>query len=186
MSGKGISIINWIDRAMNYITTWLNALGTSLVAIMMFLMLGDILGRVIFNKPIPGTPEIVSNSLALITFMQITYCLRSKRHIQATVILDRLPITYRKWIRLLGDLIGLLIFVLVVTAVWKDALRAVVTRSYDQGAIRIPTYYTSVMILVGSILMAIQFFINVVISFRNIGNKNSMDADSGGEKTWIQ
>ncbi|MBT8418711.1 MAG: TRAP transporter small permease, partial [Silicimonas sp.] len=36
-----------------------------------FLIFGDVVGRSLFSRPIPGTKEIIQNSVVAITFLQL-------------------------------------------------------------------------------------------------------------------
>ena len=57
------------------VTSVMNAVATFWIFVIMFLMTGDVLGRVLFNRPITGTPEIVKVSIVGIVFLQIPHTL---------------------------------------------------------------------------------------------------------------
>ena len=67
------------DTRFGKLTATMNAIGSCLIVFIMLVMLGDIFGRFLFNKPIPGVPEIVAISLVAIVFLQIAHTLRAWR-----------------------------------------------------------------------------------------------------------
>ena len=52
---------------------------------------GDVIGRVVFNSPVKGTPEIVSASIVIICFLQAAYAIRSGGMIWVDAVVSRLP-----------------------------------------------------------------------------------------------
>lgn len=66
------------------------ALGTLWIFALMFLINADVIGRHFFNAPIPGIPEIVSQSIVGIVFLQLSDALRRGRLIRSDVLLGRL------------------------------------------------------------------------------------------------
>ena len=68
----------------------LNAVGTAWIGVITVLITCDILGRVLFNSPIIGVPEIVKVSVVAIVWLQMSYTLKIGGHIRSDVVLDRL------------------------------------------------------------------------------------------------
>ena len=66
----------------------MSAIGTMLVIGVMVIMDFDIVGRVIFNSPLKGVPEIVAVSIALIVFLQFPATLRAGRVISVDGFLE--------------------------------------------------------------------------------------------------
>lgn len=68
----------------------LNVLGSVWILAVMLLINFDVFGRVLFNEPISGVPEIVRLSIVGIVFLQITHTLRNRRFIRSDVFIGRL------------------------------------------------------------------------------------------------
>ena len=66
----------------------MSAIGTMLVIGVMVIMDFDIVGRVIFNSPLKGVPEIVAVSIAVIVFLQFPATLRAGRVISVDGFLE--------------------------------------------------------------------------------------------------
>lgn len=67
-----------------------SALGTVWIFAIMLLIGGDVLGRQLFNTPIVGVTEIVSQSIVGIVFLQLADAQRRGRMIRSDVILGRI------------------------------------------------------------------------------------------------
>ena len=68
----------------------LNAMATLWIFLIMFLTTADVLGRMFFNAPITGTPELIKVSLVGIVFMQLSHTFWMNRHIRSELILSKL------------------------------------------------------------------------------------------------
>ena len=79
-----------LDRVFNTISATACGVGTLWIIAVMLLINSDVIGRVLFNTPVRGVPELVSISIVAIVFLQITHTLRKQRFIRSDVIIDRI------------------------------------------------------------------------------------------------
>lgn len=68
----------------------LNMAGSLWILAVMLLINFDVFGRVLFNQPTSGVPEMVRLSIVGIVFLQITHALRNRRFIRSDVFIGRL------------------------------------------------------------------------------------------------
>ena len=66
-----------LTRLNDSIARALLFLAAFLAFVLCFLVVADVLGRVLFNSPVKGTPEIVSTSIVVICFLQAGFAIRS-------------------------------------------------------------------------------------------------------------
>jgi TRAP-type C4-dicarboxylate transport system permease small subunit len=155
-----------------------NALGSLWICALMCIITADVLLRVVFHMPLEGTPEIVSNSLVMIAFLQIGFVLYEKRHVRATVLYDKFPENGRKILDIITSLIGVVLFIAVIYSSWGLFVTAVQVGEFEgEGALRVPTSPVRFVILYGSLLMAIQFLVSMVQTIRSFSAGNSHKAD---------
>lgn len=173
-NSKEKSVFGQIDKVIHRVAATFNVLGTAIIPLVMIIMILDIFGRTFFNKPFPATPDIVANTLTLITFMQITYCLRVGRHIKSDMLPDRVSPRTRYLLDLLADILGLIVMAVIAWGIFPEAMRAIEIKTYDQGAIRVPTWPSISMILVGSTLMSLQFLVNVLNKCSKVVRKENL------------
>ena len=140
-----------------------NALGTLWICFLMLVITFDVSGRTFFHSPLVGTPEIVSNSIVVIAFLQLAYVLAEGRHIRATVVYDLCSERGKAFLDILTYLIGIFLFLALIKSSWNLFLTAMEVGEFEgEGAMRIPTSPVRFVILFGSGLMLIQFMLLTV------------------------
>jgi TRAP-type mannitol/chloroaromatic compound transport system permease small subunit len=150
---------SWFGR----LTTVMNAAGSCLILLIMVAILSDILGRFLFDRPVPGVPEIVAMSIAAIVFLQFASTLRARRVIMSDGFLNWLATKSVRWEqRLLAfyHLLGGLMFSIVGYFVFP-----LVTRAFGSGdfygvlaVFTFPKWPVYGTILLGCVVMALQYF----------------------------
>jgi TRAP-type C4-dicarboxylate transport system permease small subunit len=80
-----------LKRFNDWITRALMVTAAVLAFLLCFLVVADVLGRVLFNSPVKGTPEIVSFSIVIICFLQAGFAIRSGGMLHVDTLVVRLP-----------------------------------------------------------------------------------------------
>ncbi|CAM5207508.1 hypothetical protein CDEF62S_05648 [Castellaniella defragrans] len=133
-----------------------------------FLVVADVVGRVVFNAPVKGTPEIVSTSIVFICFIQAGYAIRSGGMVNVNAFVKHLPPTAQSWMQAAGALLGMTFFGLICWTSFGFAVTAWVTHEFTgEGALEVPTWPTRFAIVAGTALAASSYLIMVVQSARN-------------------
>lgn len=153
-------------RLFNLIVTSLCFVGTIWIVLLMIIIFSDVVGRGVFNSPLAGIPEIVKNSIVGLTFLQLAYVLRDGRHVRTTFIYDRVPDHWKRIMDIFGSLAGMAIFIMIFYATLEPTHKAFVTGDFEGNNVRIPTFPTHVLILLGSLLMIFQFALSIYDSVR--------------------
>lgn len=150
----------------------LNACASVWIFLIMFLVTGDVLGRVFLNHPITGTPEFVKISIVGIVFMQIPHTLWMKRHIRSDMLLQRMGGGVREMFHAFSYLLGLAIFLVIFVSSWDPTMTAWEILEFEgEGAVRIPTYPIRTLILIGSAMTALIYAGRLFQSLRMIVKK---------------
>jgi TRAP-type C4-dicarboxylate transport system permease small subunit len=138
----------------------LNVVGTAWIGVITVLISCDILGRVLFNSPIIGVPEIVKVSVVAIVWLQMSHTLKIGGHIRSDVILDRLPPKGRAFIDLIASILGAFVFGLLVYAGWHNMIEAWRIGEFEgELPVRVPTYPVRTIVLLGAALTSFQFIL---------------------------
>jgi len=126
----------------------ISALWTLGLAVLIFL---DVGGRGLLTKPIPGTKEIIQNSIVAITFLQLPLAIYSGSMLRTTVFADAVPASIRRLLRTLGYLLGVALFIGLVISSYEPFLDAYRIGEYEgEGALRVPTWPLRGLILLTS------------------------------------
>ena len=129
-----------------------SALWTLGLALLIF---GDVVGRGMFNRPIPGTKEIIQNSVVAITFLQLPLAIYSGSMLRTSVFADAVPPVFRRILRSLGALLGLVFFIGLIWSTYPSFLDAYRIGEYEgEGALRVPTWPVRGGVLVMSVFGA--------------------------------
>lgn len=157
-------------RLVTFVAT-LNAVATVWIFLIMFLTTADVLGRVFFNAPITGTPELIKVSLVGIIFMQLPHTFWMNRHIRSELILSKLGPINRELFNSLAYLMGAAVFFGILVTSWSATVTSWEILEYEgEGALRVPVYPIRTIILLGSlvtsVLLTVRFIQNIRIMFR--------------------
>ena len=135
-----------------------SAIGAIWIVVLMFVISYDVLGRVFFNHPLQGTPEIVANSIVAISFLQFAYVLAVGKHVRTTILYDALSKRKQAILDILPFLAGAIVFFMLVEPSFKELYRSIEFGEFEgEGALRVPTWPTRLVIFIGYISMAIEF-----------------------------
>lgn len=77
------------------------------LAVMMLLTAADVCGRYFFNRPIPGTWELVALLLIPAATWGLAYCQIQRRHIRIMIFVERFPPRFQAILNSFAYLIGI-------------------------------------------------------------------------------
>jgi len=100
----------------------LHVAGACLVAALTLVIVYDVGGRLLLNRPFAGTAELVGVGLVLLTFLQAPYVIRQRKLLRVTFLLDMLPATVRSWLNAFAYLLGTAFFAAMALTSWEPAL----------------------------------------------------------------
>ena len=170
------------DSPFGRLTAAMNAIGSGLIVFIMLVMLGDIFGRFLFNKPIPGVPEIVAISLVAIVFLQIAHTLRAGRVIFTDGFLNWLAgrsVRAEQAALALYHLAGAGVFGVIVYAV-TPKLKSVYASGEFYGIVgnfTFPKWPLYSVILAGSVVMCVQYLTLTVAFTRAARERRRLNAN---------
>ena len=132
-----------------------------------FLIFGDVFGRTILNSPIPGTKEIIQNSVVAITFLQLPLAIYTGSMLRTSILADAVPPLARRVLRTLGSLLGLAFFIGLIWSTWPSFMDAYAIGEYEgEGALRVPTWPVRGTVLVMSVFGAWAYVSMMVLDWQ--------------------
>lgn len=144
-----------------------HALGYWLIVFVMFWIVADVFGRVVLDRPLSNTRELVTYLLPIIVFLQIPHILVQDRHLRSPIVTDRVGTRTRMALELLRDTLGALLFAVAAYATFPDAWTAL-RRGYEYGqaTLLLPAGPARLIIVFGSALLAGLFVARVAMRLR--------------------
>lgn len=142
-----------------------SAIWTLLLAALIFC---DVIGRSMFSQPIPGTKEILQNSVVAITFLQLPLAIYTGSMLRTTVLADAVPKTLRKILRSIAYLLGALVFIGLFLGTYESFFDAYRIGEYEgEGALRVPTWPVRGLILAISVFGVWAYASMLVYDWKN-------------------
>lgn len=149
-----------LDKALEWIGRTLLALAALLAFALCFVVVADVSGRVLFNRPVKGTPEIVSYSIVVICYLQAAFAIRSGGMINTDAFTSHLPPRVQSLLAALGALLGVVLFALICWGGIDGAAHAWRSGEFEgEGALRIPAWPARFAIVGGTALAALSYFL---------------------------
>lgn len=159
-------------RALNLATQGANILGTLLIVGLVIIICTDVLGRNLFGAPLPGVPEMISLSIVAIVFLQVPQALKAGRLTRSDGVIDALHKSHPRVARMMEqvfDTLGFLVVAAIIYAHWPILQKSISRNEYvgAVGNFTMPTWPVKLMILIGAILLALQFVSRIIQRYNN-------------------
>jgi TRAP-type C4-dicarboxylate transport system permease small subunit len=152
-----------LKRFNDWITRALMVSAAILAFLICFLVVADVGGRVLFNSPIKGTPEIVSFSIVIICFLQAGFAIRSGGMLHVDTLVVKLPPAVQSWMGALGAFAGLCFFAFICYGSLDGAAHAWSSSEYEgEGALRVPVWPARFVIVLGTALAALSYLLLIM------------------------
>jgi TRAP-type C4-dicarboxylate transport system permease small subunit len=156
-------------RTHDWLVKGLTAVAVGLLIPMMFLVAADVIGRSVFNSPIPAVVEINSNFLmVLVVFFPLAMVHRRRQHVFVSLFTDRLGARPKAVLGMISLLIGLAAYGLVGWYGLNQAVRATRVGEYISGIIDVPVWISKWFIPIGCLVFCIELVIDLVRHFKTV------------------
>jgi TRAP-type C4-dicarboxylate transport system permease small subunit len=152
--------MDMLTRFNDWITRALMVTAAVLAFLLCFLVVADVCGRVLFNSPVKGTPEIVSFSIVIICFLQAGFAIRSGGMLHVDTLVIKLPAAMQSWMGALGAVAGMAFFAFICYGSLDGAAHAWNSNEFEgEGALRVPVWPARFVIVLGTALAASSYLI---------------------------
>jgi TRAP-type C4-dicarboxylate transport system permease small subunit len=146
------------DRINERLARVLLAAAALLTFCLSFLVVADVIGRVVFNRPVKGTPEIVSMSIVIVCFLLANYATQSRSMLQADILVSLMGGRGSLISALLSGVLGTMLFGLIVWGSYEPTLHAWTSGEFEgEGALRVPVWPARFVVMAGSLLVALTY-----------------------------
>ncbi|GAB5445378.1 TRAP transporter small permease [Gymnodinialimonas sp.] len=127
----------------------------------------DVMGRQLFGTPVPGTKEILQNSVVTIAFLQLPLAIYSGSMLRTSIFADAVPFVIRRLLRTITALLGIAVFVALVWSTSDSFLDAYRIGEYEgEGSLRVPTWPVRGAVLVMSAFVALAYLHMIVLDWQ--------------------
>lgn len=122
-----------------------------------FYILVDVVARNL-GVQIDGTTEVAANSIVIIVFMQIAYCIHIRGMLRADMLTSVLPVSVTNMLRLFSAILGALFFAAIVVGTYEPAIEAWKIGEWEGPEnFRVPVWPARFAVLIGAALAVISY-----------------------------
>ena len=157
-----------------------SSIGTLWIAVLMFVIVADVIGRNFLDRPITGVAEFAARSIVAIVSLQLAAAIRSGRMLRSDTVLQvlwrRAPRLGRT-LEVTYALVGAATFAVLTFIAWSEFLESWRTNDYfgTRGVFMVSSWPFHALLLVGSGLATATFFTSAVAFLRGAQPAGSGD-----------
>jgi TRAP-type C4-dicarboxylate transport system permease small subunit len=152
--------MNSLKKINEQLTRALLVLAAVHAFLLCFLVLADVVGRVVFNSPVKGTTEIVSLSIVVICYLQAGYAIRSGGMLHVEMFVSKASPRGQSIMAAIAALAGLGFFALVCFGSLEGASHAWTTNEFEgEGAMRVPVWPARFVLVFGTLMASISYLL---------------------------
>jgi len=130
--------------------------------VMMVLVVANVIGRYLFNKPITGAFEITESLLVVIIMLGLALTQYHDGHIRVTILTRRMPPWWARFAKICALIIGAVFFSWCAYASWEFAYQSYSFNEQEWGTITFPLYPFKFVVFLGVVLLTIQFVLDTI------------------------
>jgi TRAP-type C4-dicarboxylate transport system permease small subunit len=157
--------VDSLNKVTGLVARILLFMGASILSVMMFLTMADVVLRYVFGSPVSGAYEMTQYMMAIVIPFGIVYCAHEKGHVSVDVLFDLLPKRIQGVFSCITSLIVIVLFILIA---WQNVL--FVHETYESGltsaVLYIPSYPFVGTIALGFValcLVLLADFLNILL-----------------------
>ena len=164
----------FLSRTLGWVVNSSAFGAASIVVILMAMVVADIFGRKVLNKPVPMSYEVGAFMLVFIVFMGLAYSQRQRAHIRVEFLTLRMPPRMRAVMDLVAFTLGIAIYGAIFYQTFKWSYHSFEIGEYVAGLVNIPKWPSQFAVAFGALLISLQFLsdwvnraVEVVALFRS-------------------
>jgi C4-dicarboxylate transporter, DctQ subunit len=154
------SLLLAIDRQLARLENLFNDIGGVFIFALMWLTMAEVLGRRLFNAPVPGAIDYIEVGMAAFAFMGAAYCQRLGGHVRMDLLVTNLRGRILWFVEALAIFIAVVYVAIIVWASAQDAWR-----SFDLGDetldAHVPVWPSKLIVPVAMALLELRLLVNL-------------------------
>ena len=141
-------------------TLVISYVGMFLLIPMMLLTAGDVIGRVVWARPIPGAVELSGYMLAVFILLGVAYTHQAKGHVRVSMLVSRLP---ERAMHILNVITTLLSLFIIAILAWQGWMVGIEERTVSD-MLRIPQLPFRLLVSIAALFLFLELLIDLVVS----------------------
>jgi len=125
---------------------------------MMLITSGEVVGRAVWSRPIPGSMELSSYMLVIFILLGVAYTHQVKGHVRVSMLVSRLPEKITSTLDVLTILLSL--FIIGIMA-WQGWVVGIEERTVSD-MLRVPQFPFRLLVSVAGVFLCLELLIDLV------------------------
>lgn len=158
--------MQFVGRFLSGVTRIASLFSTLCIVLMMLHVTADVVGRYLFNAPLPGTIVVVGHYyMIIVVFIALGVAEEKRAHISVEFLTDMMPKTLQAWIAVFCGIVTVAVFGLLTFSGYLQAIKKTKSgASMEQGSQLIAIWPSYWAIPVGAALIALIAAYKVVVA----------------------
>ncbi len=159
---KRWGLVRVINSKVRIVEDWLNLCSVFIIMFLMFFATAEIIGRYVFNFPIPGHVEIVELIMAGIVFLGIAYTQRVGGHIRMELFVTQvLKGRGYHMAEIITSTLSLFVYIFIMYYSFRSTLYSMEVGD-TTAYLYWPTWPSKMLIPIGCLFLCIRFMIEII------------------------
>jgi len=151
-----------VNRLAWHIENFLSLISAAIILFAMLLVSAEVIGRRLFNTPIPGELELAELLMPAIIFLAIAYTQSTGGHVRMTVAIDRLPPDWRRTTEILVKVLAIAAYSVLCLYSAKHAYRTWLFHDVTMSPPYFVVWPSAVMAPIGIFLVTLRIYLEVL------------------------
>lgn len=166
------SIIRAYDQVVRVVTMLTAVIAGTLVLIMAFMIVYEIIARGVFNSPTEWVTEITTYCLIIAGFLGMGVTYAGKKHIQVDILIGRFSPKLRCWIELITSILGMYYCYLFVVEGWAMTMLSLAFDNRAPTTLSTPLWIPQISMPIGLAILCLEIGSTVLHDIRKIATGN--------------
>jgi len=158
-----------LREKLQKINRWVAGVGACFLIPLMLITTADVVGRDVFNHPIPGVIELSQYLLAVSILLGVAYTQQIKGHVGVSILISRLSARAQLMVNFVGTLLGLFLFILLA---WQGLVVGLGEKTVSD-MLRVPQYPFRLLVAMAAFLTFLELLIDLGSSIQKLGRTES-------------
>jgi TRAP-type C4-dicarboxylate transport system permease small subunit len=167
LPGKGR--FGTVKKKIRQVNRFIAGVGACFLIPLMLITSVDVVGRDLFDHPIPGTVELSQYMLAVFILLGLAFSQQVKAHVTISLVTSRLPQRAQLLLSIIATLLCLFISCILM---WQGWMVGVEERAVSD-MLRVPQYPFRLIVAVAALLMCLELIIDLGDSLTKLMEKAS-------------
>lgn len=154
-----------IETIIDRLAKLLMLIGGIALVLMMTHVFADVLGKNLFNAPVPITLEMASAYyMVAVVFLPMAMVERNNGHINVELLYSALPRAGRRLLELIGNLLGFIFFALMTWRTWLTAVKKFEDSEFLMGEYSVIIWPSRFLVPIGIGLITVLLILKTIRS----------------------